>query len=78
MVGILMLETKFPRIPGDVGNPATWPFPVRYKIVEGASAEAIVRRLEPAQFLEPFVDGLHDLEAAGVSCITTGCGFLVL
>ena len=25
-VGILMLETRFPRIPGDVGNAGTWPF----------------------------------------------------
>jgi hypothetical protein len=29
-VGILMLETKFPRIPGDMGNGQTWPFPVLY------------------------------------------------
>ena len=29
-VGILMLETRFPRIPGDMGNAATWPFPVLY------------------------------------------------
>ena len=27
-VGILMLDTVFPRIPGDFGNAATWPFPV--------------------------------------------------
>ena len=27
-LGVLMLESKFPRIPGDVGNASTWPFPV--------------------------------------------------
>ena len=26
-LGILMLEAKFPRIPGDMGNGTTWPFP---------------------------------------------------
>jgi hypothetical protein len=37
-VGILMLETRFPRIPGDIGHAATWPFPVLYKVVRGATA----------------------------------------
>ena len=27
-VGILMLETRFPHIPGDIGHVATWPFQV--------------------------------------------------
>ena len=36
-IGILMLETRFPRIPGDVGNARTWPFPVRYRVVPGAT-----------------------------------------
>ena len=27
-LGILVLEARFPRIPGDIGNAATWPFPV--------------------------------------------------
>ena len=77
-VGILMLDTNFPRIVGDVGNPATWPFPVRYKIVKGAHAEAIVRRLERERYLAAFVDAARELESSGVRCIITGCGFLVL
>lgn len=36
-LGILMLEARFPRIPGDMGNAETWPFPVLYKVVSGAS-----------------------------------------
>src|SRR5262245_55085102 len=42
-VGILMLETRFPRIPGDMGNAETWPFPVLYKVVPGASPRRVVR-----------------------------------
>ena len=42
-VGILMLEARFPRIPGDVGNATTWPFPVLYKVVPAASPERVVR-----------------------------------
>ena len=41
-VGILMLDAQFPRILGDMGNARTWPFPVRYKIVRGASPEVVV------------------------------------
>ena len=36
-LGILMLEARFPRIPGDMGNADTWPFPVLYKVIKGDS-----------------------------------------
>jgi hypothetical protein len=42
-LGILMLEARFPRIPGDMGNAGTWPFPVLYKVVSGASPQRVVR-----------------------------------
>lgn len=76
-VGILMLETRFPRIPGDIGNAGTWPFPVLYKVVRGASPDHVVRR--GAQGLAGrFVDAAHELVTDGADGITTNCGFLVL
>ena len=39
-VGILVLDTKFPRMPGDIGYTPTWPFRL-YKVVCGASAERV-------------------------------------
>jgi hypothetical protein len=75
-VGILMLDTRFPRIPGDMGNATTFPFPVRYHRVTGASPELVVRR--GAEGLLPsFVEGARALEREGVGAITTNCGFLV-
>ena len=50
-LGILMLDTRFPRILGDVGNAGSWPFPVRYAVVPGATPEAIV-----CDDIEPFVE----------------------
>jgi len=76
-VGILMLQSQFPRIPGDVGNAGTWPFPVLFKVVDGASPERVVRQ-NAAGLLEPFLDAARELVKTGVDGITTNCGFLAL
>jgi len=75
-VGILMLDTRFPRIPGDMGNAQTFPFPVRYHRVAGADPDLVVRR-GAAGLLPAFVEGARALEREGVGAITTNCGFLV-
>src|SRR3989442_13934867 len=75
-VGILMLDTRFPRIPGDMGNASTFPFPVRYQRVSGADPDRVVRQ-GAAGLLPAFVDGARQLESEGVGAITTNCGFLV-
>jgi hypothetical protein len=76
-LGILMLETYFERFNGDIGNARTWPFPVQYRIVKGASPNKITS-LTNTEFLEPFKEAADELIAAGVDGITTTCGFLAL
>ncbi len=76
-VGILMLDARFPRIPGDMGNAATWPFPVHYRIVRDASPDHVVRRGADG-LLGHFIDAARELVADGVDGITTNCGFLSL
>ena len=76
-VGVLMLETRFPRIPGDVGNAATWPFPVLYRVVRDASPDRVVRQ-GAAGLLDPFVDAGRELVRLGADGLTTSCGFLAL
>ena len=76
-VGILMLETRFPRIPGDMGNAATWPFPVLYKVVPGASPRRVVHD-KAAGLLDSFLDAAEELVRLGADGITTTCGFLSL
>jgi hypothetical protein len=76
-VGILMLETRFPRIPGDMGNAETWPFPVLYKVVPGASPRRVV--CERAEgLLDRFLAAAKELVHLGADGITTTCGFLSL
>lgn len=74
-VGILMLDTQFPRIPGDMGNATTFPFPVRYHRVPGASPDLVVRK-GSRELLPAFIEGARFLAHEGVRAITTNCGFL--
>src|SRR5215469_6249122 len=76
-VGILMLETRFPRIPGDMGNAETWPFPVLYKVVPGAAPRRVVRD-KAEGLLDEFLAAAHELVRLGADGITTTCGFLSL
>lgn len=76
-VGILMLEARFPRIPGDMGNATTWDFPVHYKVVRGASPDLVVRKGAEGT-LDSFIAAARELESDGVDGITTNCGFLAL
>src|SRR5262247_4091924 len=75
-VGIPMIDAQIPRIPGDMGNAATFSFPVRYQRVTGASPDLVVRRSAEG-LLPAFVAGARQLEREGVGAITTSCGFLV-
>lgn len=77
-LGVLMLDTRFPRPPGDVGNPATFErhgIAVRLLVIEGASPERIVKEADRS-LLQPFVDGALRLAGEGAAMLTTSCGFL--
>lgn len=76
-LGVLMLEARFPRIFGDMGNAATWPFPVLYRVVSGASPEKVVLK-GAAGLLPDFVAAAQELVRHGAEAITTNCGFLSL
>ena len=76
-IGILMLETSFPRFPGDIGNATTFAFPVRYRVIQGASINRVVFKADPT-LLKPFIKAGKELEDEGVQAITTSCGFLAM
>ena len=73
-----MLDTQFPRPPGDIGNAQTWErlgIPVRMHTVHGASPAKIVQEADP-RFVQPFIDAAQWLEAEGAALVSTSCGFL--
>ena len=76
-VGILMLESRFPRILGDGGNARTWPFPMLVKVVRGATPDRVVTQ-GAVGLLDAFIEGAQELVASGADGITTSCGFLAL
>ena len=76
-VGVLLLETRFPRIIGDIGNALSWDFPVQYRMVKGATPSRIVHS-DPEEMLPDFISAGQELVAMGCDGIATTCGFLSL
>jgi Asp/Glu/hydantoin racemase len=76
-LGVLMLDTRFPRVVGDIGHPGTFAFPVRYATVRGASPRRVVVERDP-RLVAPFVAAARELEDEGVAAIATSCGFLAV
>jgi len=75
MLGILTLDTAFPRIRGDIGCPETFDFPVKYATVQGADPEHVVHLGSDAA-LPHFVRAAEGLIEDGCVGIATTCGFL--
>jgi hypothetical protein len=74
-LGILMLDTDFPRPPGDVGHPDSWRMPVIFGRVPGASVQAVVRD-NPGALVELFAKAGNKLADQGAVGLITSCGFL--
>jgi len=76
-----MLDTRFPRPPGDIGHPGSLGVPARYSVVPGAWPAAVVANaaaLRASGLARVFLAKARELEQQGAWVITTSCGFLVL
>jgi Asp/Glu/Hydantoin racemase len=80
-LGIVMLDTRFPRPPGDIGSVHTFNVPVNQRIVRSVWPEKVVQSaagLRAGRVVPTFVQVARALEREGARAITTSCGFLVL
>jgi hypothetical protein len=80
-LGVLMLDTRFPRPLGDIGHPDSFGVPTRQVVLKGAWPEKVVASatsLRRERLVEPFQRMVRQLVADGAAAITTSCGFLVL
>jgi hypothetical protein len=75
-IGILLLDTSVPFIPGDVANATTYSFPVRYQKVHGFTVARALGK-DPAVF-DSLLEAARDLCSQGVRAITGDCGFMAV
>ena len=77
MIGIIMLNTRFPRILGDIGNPSSFEYGVLYEFIDQATVARIASSQPIGADLEnAFVRAAVALEEKSASVIGTSCGFL--
>ncbi|MGI6853827.1 aspartate/glutamate racemase family protein [Mesorhizobium sp. 1B3] len=77
MIGIIVLDTGFRRLPGDIAHAGTWPFPVQFRVVHGVRPAEVIEG-DPRHSLDAFRAAIDDLVALGCTAITTSCGFLAV
>ena len=77
-LGVLMLETRFPRLLGDIGNPATFAFPVRYRTVRGASPRRVVVERDRALLAAVHRRRARRSRPTASTRSRPSCGFLAL
>ena len=76
-LGVVMLETRFPRPSGDIGNPASFPFRTLYRTAPEARVATVVTADPPAeQVVRGVAREAARLAADGADLVATSCGFL--
>ncbi len=74
-VGIIILDTRFQRVPGDIGYAGSFSFPVQYHIAKGYRRGSYLLP-DQKEVLDAFVQAADALVELGVDGIGTSCGFL--
>lgn len=76
-VGVVCLDSPFPKPPGHIKNPRGLPFPTLYQTVRGAGVAELLE--SPGDELrDRCVAAALDLEREGAAVITGSCGFMAL
>lgn len=76
-IGVLALESYFPKPPGHIKNPSSLPFTLAYEVIDGLTVPELLNAPSP-RMIEPLLQAARSLEKRGVKAITGSCGFLAL
>lgn len=76
-IGVVMLNTRFPRASGDIGNPATLFGKGIYRRVSVATVESVISdKAIVSDVANRIVEATLELVALGADAVLTSCGFL--
>lgn len=76
-IGILCLESYFPKMRGHLRNPRTYNFPTVTKVLKGLDIPKLL--FNPSkEMIVPLIQAAQELEKEGVKAITGSCGFMAL
>ncbi len=81
VLGIIMLDTQFPRPKGDVGHAETFGVSTHMDVFKGVWPAKVVTSaasLRQARMVPGFQGIVRSMQMRGVQAVTTSCGFLVL
>lgn len=76
-IGVLSLESYFPKPPGHIKNPSSLPFTTTYEILQGITVPELLNN-PSEEMLAPIIAAAIRLEKQGVKAITGSCGFLAM
>ena len=74
-VGILQLPANIPMLPGDVGNPTTFDFPVLYELIEEIDPFWVLADKPHPVVMKKLIAACKRLTMQGVTTIIGNCGF---
>ncbi len=76
-IGILCLDSIFPKLEGHLRNPRTYDFPTVTRLMKNITIRDVL--FNPTkEMIAPFIEAAQQLEAEGVHAITGSCGFLAM
>ena len=74
-VGILQLPANIPMLPGDMGNPTTFDFPVLYELIEEIDPYWVLADKPHPVVMKKVIAACKRLTMQGVTTIIGNCGF---
>ena len=76
-IGVLSLESYFPKPPGHIKNPSSLGFTVMYEMLDGITVPELLGN-PTGEMKDRLITAAKRLEAKGARAITGSCGFLAL
>lgn len=75
-IGVLLIDCRTPFIPGDVGNASSYHYPILFRTVPDVTLDRLIEQGD-LSLTGKVIETAQALEAAGVTAITSDCGYMM-